>query len=64
MIFSFVFGNYQPAIPNPQFLVIMGGVQDWKKYSIFIKDGGNCYFNLKINLATRQYYELRVNVEA
>ena len=38
--------------------------RDWKKYLIFVKDGGNCYFNLKINLATGQYYELRVNGEA
>ena len=38
--------------------------RDWKKYLISVKDGGNCYFNLKINLTTGQYYELRVNGDA
>jgi len=37
---------------------------DWKKDLIFVKDGGNCYFNLKINLTTGQYYELMVNGDA
>jgi hypothetical protein len=40
------------------------GNQNWKKNLIFVKDGGNCYFNLKINLTTRQYYELMVNGDA
>lgn len=34
---------------------------DWKKYVVFMLDGGKCFFNLKINLAKRQYYDLRVN---
>ena len=38
--------------------------QDWKKVLIFVKDGGNCFFNLKINLTTGKYYELMVNGEA
>lgn len=38
--------------------------QDWKKNLIFVEDGGNCYFNLKINLTTGQYYELMVNGDA
>jgi hypothetical protein len=38
--------------------------QDWKKNIIFVKDGGNCYFNLKINLTTDKYYELIVNGDA
>ncbi len=36
----------------------------WKKEVIFVLDGGNCYFNLKINLAKRECYELMVNGEA
>ncbi len=40
------------------------GSQNWKKNLIFVKDGGNCYFNLKINLTTGQYYELMVNGDA
>ena len=37
---------------------------DWKMEPIFVKDGGNCYFNVKINLKTKKYYELAVNGEA
>ncbi len=40
------------------------GNQNWKKNLIFVEDGGNCYFNLKINLTTGQYYELMVNGDA
>lgn len=37
---------------------------DWKKDLIYVDDGGNCYFNLKINLTIGQYYELMVNGDA
>ena len=37
---------------------------NWKKERVVVKDGGNCYFNLKINLTTVQYYELMVNGDA
>lgn len=40
------------------------GSQDWKKNIISVLDGGNCYFNLKVNLTTGQYYELMVNGDA
>lgn len=38
----------------------------WKKYILIAKDleGGNCFFNLKINLTKDTYYELSVNGEA
>jgi hypothetical protein len=40
----------------------------WDKHSrtspVIVMDGGNCYFNLKINLTTEQYYELMVNGDA
>jgi len=40
------------------------GSQNWKTYLILVEDGGNCFFNLKINLTTGQYYELMVNGDA
>jgi hypothetical protein len=42
----------------------VAGNQNWKKNLIFVKDGGNCYFNLKINLTTGQYHDLMVNGDA
>lgn len=37
----------------------------WDKHSrtspYIVMDGGNCYFNLKVNLTTGLYYELMVN---
>ena len=38
--------------------------KNWKKEIIMVKDGGNCYFNLKINLTTKTQYDLQVNGEA
>jgi hypothetical protein len=38
--------------------------KNWKTNLIMVHDGGNCYFNLKINLTTGQYYELMVNGDA
>lgn len=34
---------------------------DWTKELIIVYDGGKCYFNLKINLATKKYYDIIVN---
>ncbi|WP_143157477.1 hypothetical protein [Cnuella takakiae] len=34
---------------------------DWKTEVVFVKDGGNCYFNIKVNLSTKKTYELNVN---
>lgn len=33
----------------------------WKENLVFVLDGGNCYFNLKINLTTGLYFDLMVN---
>ncbi len=33
----------------------------WKTESIFVKDGGNCFFNLKINLTKQKIYYIHVN---
>lgn len=34
---------------------------DWKKTPVKVIDGGNCFFNVKLNLAQRKAYELKVN---
>jgi hypothetical protein len=34
---------------------------NWKKSIVMVMDGGSCYFNLKINLAKKKYYDLIVN---
>jgi len=36
----------------------------WKAGKLVVLDGGNCFFNLKINLTTKKYYDLSVNGEA
>lgn len=33
----------------------------WKKELQLVDDGGNCYFNIRINLNTKQGYDLMVN---
>jgi hypothetical protein len=33
----------------------------WKKTIVSVCDGGGCYFNLKINLTKKIYYDLSVN---
>ncbi|MDL2313262.1 hypothetical protein LJC68_10350, partial [Bacteroidales bacterium OttesenSCG-928-B11] len=38
--------------------------KNWKTNLVFVKDGGNCYFNLKINLTTGESYEFMVNGDA
>ena len=36
----------------------------WKTNIRLVSDGGNCYFNFKINLKTKKYYDFGVNGEA
>ena len=36
----------------------------WKNKLIEVEDGGNCFFNFKLNLTTRKYYDFSVNGEA
>lgn len=38
--------------------------KNWKENLIFIFDGGNCYFNLKINLTTGMFWDVIVNGDA
>lgn len=35
--------------------------ENWKSSIIIVDDGGNCFFNLKVNLATKMYSELYIN---
>ncbi|MEX6690896.1 hypothetical protein QTN47_25530 [Danxiaibacter flavus] len=35
--------------------------KNWKTNILLVADGGNCYFNFKINLATKKFYDLGVN---
>jgi hypothetical protein len=37
---------------------------DWKKNIVMVDDGGNCYFNFRINLKTGKYAHFGVNGEA
>ena len=34
---------------------------DWKKEILDVLDGGNCYFQMKINLTEKKYYDFMVN---
>lgn len=36
---------------------------DWKNKIVFVFDGGNCFFNVKVNLQTKKYYDLMINGE-
>jgi len=33
----------------------------WKNDLMIVDDGGNCYFNLKVNLTNKTYSELMIN---
>lgn len=35
---------------------------DWKNQVIMVVDGGNCYFQMKINLTTKKYYNFHNNM--
>jgi len=37
------------------------GTEKWKTEIVEVDDGGNCYFNLKVNLTTKTYSELGIN---
>ncbi|MDX6748070.1 hypothetical protein SHK09_14835 [Polaribacter sp. PL03] len=40
------------------------GTNNWKTEIALVEDGGNCYYNIKINLKTKEYYELGINGNA
>ena len=33
----------------------------WRKEVLFVDDGGNCFFSVKINLTRREYFDLSIN---
>ncbi len=37
---------------------------NWKEELILVQDGGNCFFQLKVNLKAKKYYEFTVNGNA
>ena len=37
---------------------------EWKTEIVYVEDGGDCFFNLQINLSKESYSEFRVNGEA
>ena len=37
---------------------------NWKTDILIVHDGGTCYFNFKLNLTTKKFYDLSVNGEA
>jgi hypothetical protein len=37
---------------------------DWKNYLIIMRDGGDCYWSIKINLTKNTYFNFMVNGEA
>ncbi|GAB3846309.1 hypothetical protein GCM10028822_06180 [Hymenobacter terrigena] len=37
---------------------------NWRKEELVVDDGGNCYFNVKINLTKAVWYDMMVNGEA
>lgn len=37
---------------------------NWRKETVSVLDGGNCYFNLKVNLTNGECYALMVNGDA
>ena len=36
-------------------------VSNWKSDIIMVRDGGNCYFNLKVNLTKKTFFDFQVN---
>lgn len=41
-----------------------GESKNWKKELVIVNDGGNCYFNLVINLTTGKFHDLLINGDA
>lgn len=43
------------------FLCSLSNHEDWKEKLIIVDDGGPCYFQVKVNLARKEYYEFHSN---
>jgi hypothetical protein len=39
-------------------------IEYWRKEIVFVLDGGKCFFNLKIKIKKKEYYDFRVNGDA
>ena len=39
-------------------------MEDWKTQEIIVRDGGKCFFNVKVNLFLKTYFEFNVNGSA
>ncbi len=37
------------------------GTENWRTDLFTVFDGGNCFWNIKVNLTKNEYYELRIN---
>ena len=40
---------------------LFGGKDYWRRKAVIVDDGGNCFFNIKINLTKHYSYDLMVN---
>jgi hypothetical protein len=36
-------------------------ISDWRKRLVMVQDGGNCYFQIKVNITAKRCYEFMVN---
>ena len=36
-------------------------MRGWKKELLFVDDGGSCYYNFRVNLSQKKYYNIVVN---
>ncbi len=43
------------------FCELLGTDSNWKRSLVIVDDGGNCFFNLKLNLDANSYYDFFVN---
>ena len=60
--------QYIPFMKNGQKYVwvnfFCGGAEEhkyWRKKPVIVFDGGNCYFNLTINLSRNRFFNFQVN---
>ena len=40
---------------------ICGPNKNWRKNIVIVEDGGSCYYRFKINLDTKQYFDIQIN---
>ena len=47
--------------PNPEKGITEWTKMDWEIEYVMVDDGGNCYWQITINLDTKEYKDLMVN---